>query len=193
MSFTLNEGETLAIVGESGSGKSVASKAIMGILAENGKVTDGSILYTKENGEEIDLAKLSERDYHQIRGKRNAMVFQDPMTSLNPTMTIGRQIMEPIIKHQGCTKAEAKLKAEELISLSELQMQLQRMKQYPHQFSGGMRQRIVLRLTLACNPRVLICDEPTTALDVTIQAQILELIKDLQQKTNVAVIFITLT
>ena len=105
VSFTLNEGETLAIVGESGSGKSVATKAIMGILAENGKVTDGSILYTKENGEEIDLAKLSERDYHQFVEKKLRCVFHDPMTSLNPTMTIGRQIMEPIIKHQGCTES----------------------------------------------------------------------------------------
>ena len=138
VSFTLHEGETLAIVGESGSGKSVASKAIMGILAENGRITDGSITYIKENGEEIDLAKLSERNYHQIRGKEVAMVFQDPMTSLNPTMTIGRQIMEPIMKHQGCTKAEAKVKAEELITLVGISQAEKRMKQYPHQFSGPM-------------------------------------------------------
>lgn len=191
VSFTLHEGETLAIVGESGSGKSVASKAIMGILAENGKVTDGSILYTKESEEQIDLAKLTEREYHQVRGKEIAMVFQDPMTSLNPTMTIGKQIMEPIIKHQKCSKAEAKKRAEELISLVGISDADKRMKQYPHQFSGGMRQRIVIAVALACNPRILICDEPTTALDVTIQAQILELIKEIQAKTNVAVIFIT--
>lgn len=191
VSFTLHEGETLAIVGESGSGKSVASKAIMGILAENGQVTGGSIIYTKESGEEIDLSGLSEREYHQVRGKEIAMVFQDPMTSLNPTMTIGKQIMEPIIKHQKCTKAEAKKRAEELISLVGISDADKRMKQYPHQFSGGMRQRIVIAVALACNPRILICDEPTTALDVTIQAQILELIKDIQEKTNVAVIFIT--
>ncbi len=238
VSFTLHEGETLAIVGESGSGKSVASKTIMGILADNGKITGGSIIYTKESGEEIDLAKITERDYHQVRGKEIAMVFQDPMTSLNPTMTIGRQIMEPILKqidlakiterdyhqvrgkeiamvfqdpmtslnptmtigrqimepilkHQKCSKAEAKKRAEELITLVGISDADKRMKQYPHQFSGGMRQRIVIAVALACNPRVLICDEPTTALDVTIQAQILELIKEIQAKTNVAVIFIT--
>ncbi len=191
VSFTLHEGETLAIVGESGSGKSVASKTIMGILADNGKITGGSIIYTKESGEEIDLAKITERDYHHVRGKEIAMVFQDPMTSLNPTMTIGRQIMEPILKHQKCTKAEAKKRAEELITLVGISEADKRMKQYPHQFSGGMRQRIVIAVALACNPRVLICDEPTTALDVTIQAQILELIKEIQAKTNVAVIFIT--
>lgn len=191
VSFTLHEGETLAIVGESGSGKSVASKSIMGILADNGRITGGSITYTKDNGEDIDLATLSEHEYQSIRGKEIAMVFQDPMTSLNPTMTIGRQIMEPIIKHQGCSKVEARAKAEELITLVGINEAKKRMNQYPHQFSGGMRQRIVIAIALACNPRILICDEPTTALDVTIQAQILELIKDLQQKTNVAVIFIT--
>ncbi|MGL4336228.1 MAG: ABC transporter ATP-binding protein [Turicibacter sp.] len=191
VSFTLHEGETLAIVGESGSGKSVASKAIMGILSENGKITDGSIIYTEESGTEVDLVQIPEKRYHQMRGKEIAMVFQDPMTSLNPTMTIGRQIMEPIIKHQKLSKAEAKIKAMELIDLVGIDRPDKRMKQYPHQFSGGMRQRIVIAIALACNPRVLICDEPTTALDVTIQAQILELIKELQAKTNVAVIFIT--
>ncbi|HAX73555.1 MAG TPA: peptide ABC transporter ATP-binding protein [Firmicutes bacterium] len=191
VSFTLHEGETLAIVGESGSGKSVASKTIMGILADNGKVTEGSIVYTDEQGQEIDLVQIPEKKYHQVRGKEIAMVFQDPMTSLNPTMTIGKQIMEPIMKHQGLSKSEAAEKAKELISLVGIDRPEKRMKQYPHQFSGGMRQRIVIAVALACNPRVLICDEPTTALDVTIQAQILELIKELQQKTNVAVIFIT--
>ena len=191
VSFTLHEGETLAIVGESGSGKSVASKTIMGILADNGQISGGSLEYIKADGTVMNLEQLSEREYHQVRGKEIAMVFQDPMTSLNPTMTIGRQIMEPIMKHQGFNKQQAHEEAIRLIELVGIGQAEKRMKQYPHQFSGGMRQRIVIAVALACNPRVLICDEPTTALDVTIQAQILELIKELQQKTNVAVIFIT--
>ena len=186
VTFDLHKGETLAIVGESGSGKSVACKTIMRILSSNGYIKDGQILFDGK-----DLTKVSEKDMEKVRGKDIAMIFQDPMTSLNPTMTIGKQIMEPIIKHQGFSKEDARKRAIELIELVGLSDAEKRFKQYPHQFSGGMRQRIVIAISLACNPKVLIADEPTTALDVTIQAQILELIKDLQEKTGVAVIFIT--
>ena len=186
VTFDLHKGETLAIVGESGSGKSVACKTIMRILSSNGYIKDGQILFDGK-----DLTKISEKDMDKVRGKDIAMIFQDPMTSLNPTMTIGKQIMEPIIKHQGFSKEDARKRAIELIELVGISDAEKRFKQYPHQFSGGMRQRIVIAISLACNPKVLIADEPTTALDVTIQAQILELIKDLQEKTGVAVIFIT--
>lgn len=186
VTFDLHKGETLAIVGESGSGKSVACKTIMRILSSNGYIKDGQILFDGK-----DLTKISEKDMEKVRGKDIAMIFQDPMTSLNPTMTIGKQIMEPIIKHQGFSREDAKKRAIELIELVGISDAEKRFKQYPHQFSGGMRQRIVIAISLACNPKVLIADEPTTALDVTIQAQILELIKDLQEKTGVAVIFIT--
>lgn len=186
VTFDLHKGETLAIVGESGSGKSVACKTIMRILSANGYIKDGEILF---NGK--DLTKLSESEMEKLRGKDIAMIFQDPMTSLNPTMTIGKQIMEGIVKHQGLSKEEAKAKAIELIDLVGISEPEKRFKQYPHQFSGGMRQRIVIAISLACNPKVLIADEPTTALDVTIQAQILELMKDLQEKTEAALIFIT--
>lgn len=186
VTFDLHKGETLAIVGESGSGKSVSCKTIMRILSSNGYIKDGQILFDGK-----DLTKISEKDMEKVRGKDIAMIFQDPMTSLNPTMTIGKQIMEPIIKHQGFSKEDARKRAIELIELVGISDAEKRFKQYPHQFSGGMRQRIVIAISLACNPKVLIADEPTTALDVTIQAQILELIKDLQEKTGVAVIFIT--
>lgn len=186
VTFDLHKGETLAIVSESGSGKSVACKTIMRILSSNGYIKDGQILFDGK-----DLTKISEKDMEKVRGKDIAMIFQDPMTSLNPTMTIGKQIMEPIIKHQGFSKEDARKRAIELIELVGISDAEKRFKQYPHQFSGGMRQRIVIAISLACNPKVLIADEPTTALDVTIQAQILELIKDLQEKTGVAVIFIT--
>ena len=186
VTFDLHKGETLAIVVESGSGKSVACKTIMRILSSNGYIKDGQILFDGK-----DLTKISEKDMEKVRGKDIAMIFQDPMTSLNPTMTIGKQIMEPIIKHQGFSKEDARKRALELIELVGISDAEKRFKQYPHQFSGGMRQRIVIAISLACNPKVLIADEPTTALDVTIQAQILELIKDLQEKTGVAVIFIT--
>ena len=186
VTFDLHKGETLAIVGESGSGKSVACKTIMRILSSNGYIKDGEILFDGK-----DLTKVSEKEMEKVRGKYIAMIFQDPMTSLNPTMTIGKQIMEPIIKHQGFSKEDAKKRAIELIELVGISDAEKRFKQYPHQFSGGMRQRIVIAISLACNPKILIADEPTTALDVTIQAQILELIKDLQAKTGVAVIFIT--
>lgn len=186
VNFELNTGETLAIVGESGSGKSVATRAIMGILASNGYVKHGEILV-----EGKDITKFSKTELEDMRGGEIAMIFQDPMTSLNPTMKIGKQIMEGIIKHQKVSKEEAKVKAIELLVLVGITDPEMRFEQYPHQFSGGMRQRIVIAIALGCNPKVLIADEPTTALDVTIQAQILELMKDIQKKTGVGVIFIT--
>ena len=197
VNFDLYKGETVAIVGESGSGKSVTTKAIMGILANNGTIDSGTIdyvWYDEYTGErqERDIVKLSEKEMQkEIRGRKIAMVFQDPMTSLNPTMTIGKQIMEPMIYHYGKTKEEAYAKALELMELVGITDAEKRMKNYPHQLSGGMRQRIVIAIALSCDPYVLICDEPTTALDVTIQAKILELIQDIQKKKNLSVIYIT--
>lgn len=187
VNFHLNKGETLAIVGESGSGKSVTTKSIMRLLPEsNSEIKNGEIFFDGK-----DLTKLSEREMQKIRGKDISMIFQDPMTSLNPTMTIGKQIMEPIIKHQNMSKSSARERAIELLRLVGIPKAEERFKQYPHQFSGGMRQRVVIAIALACNPKVLIADEPTTALDVTIQAQILELMKDLQKKIETSIIFIT--
>lgn len=191
----LYKGETLAIVGESGSGKSVTVKAIMGILSGNGTVTGGTIDFTYErNGETVhqDLLKLTKKEMRRrINGKRIAMVFQDPMTSLNPTMTIGKQIMEGMRYHYKTPKKEAYEKAVSLLSLVGITEPEKRMKCYPHQLSGGMRQRVVIAIALSCDPEVLICDEPTTALDVTIQAKILELIKEIQDRTGISVIYIT--
>lgn len=191
----LYRGETLAIVGESGSGKSVTMKAAMGILSSNGEVNSGSIDFTYYRDNEkvqVDILKLSKKEMRKrINGKRIAMIFQDPMTSLNPTMTIGAQIMEGMIWHYKTPKKEAYKKAVELLELVGITNAEKRMKNYPHQLSGGMRQRVVIAIALACNPDLLICDEPTTALDVTIQAKILELIKDIQKKLNISVIYIT--
>ena len=186
VNLKLQKGETLALVGESGSGKSVTAKSVMKLLSNNAVVKEGSITFKGEN-----ILEKSERDMQSIRGKKIAMVFQDPMTSLDPTMKIGKQITEVIIKHEKASKEEADKRAEELLELVGIPNAKERMKQYPHQFSGGQRQRIVIAIALACNPDVLIADEPTTALDVTIQAQILELLKELQQKFQMAIIFIT--
>ena len=186
VSFDLKPGETLAIVGESGSGKSVTSRSIMRLLANNANIEHGEILFKGE-----DLVHKTEKEMQKIRGSEIAMIFQDPMTSLNPTQKIGKQIAEPIIKHQNISKDEAYKKAEELLQLVGIPNPAKRMKQYPHQFSGGQRQRIVIAIALGCNPDILIADEPTTALDVTIQAQILELMKDLQTKIKTSIIFIT--
>ncbi|MDF2801289.1 MAG: peptide transporter ATP-binding protein [Anaerocolumna sp.] len=195
MNLSLYKGETLAIVGESGSGKSVTVKAIMGILSSNGKINSGSINFTYHRDKETvheDLLKLSKTEIRRrINGKRIAMVFQDPMTSLNPTMTVGAQIMEGMIYHYKTSKKEAYKKAVELLELVGITAPEKRMKNYPHQLSGGMRQRVVIAIALACDPELLICDEPTTALDVTIQSKILELIKDIQAKTGISVIYIT--
>jgi len=187
VNFELKKGETLAIVGESGSGKSVTTKAIMRLLPPgNSEIKQGEILF-----EGKDLAKLSDKQMQKIRGQDISMIFQDPMTSLNPTMTVGKQIMEPLIKHQNMSRSSAMERAVQLLKLVGIPKPELRIKQYPHQFSGGMRQRVVIAIALACNPKVLIADEPTTALDVTIQAQILELMKDLQKKIDTSIIFIT--
>lgn len=196
ISFHLDKGETLAIVGESGSGKSVTIKAILGLIDDNGRVEKGSaqFAYSKDNHEEtVDLMRCGQ-DYLQenIRGNKIAIIFQDPMTSLDPTMKIGKQIMEGMLEHKLVkSKKEAYDRAIELLELVGIDQPHKRIKQYPHQLSGGMRQRVVISIALACEPDVLIADEPTTALDVTIQSQILELIQDIQAKTGVAIIFIT--
>jgi len=194
--FDVFKGETIAIVGESGSGKSVMVKAIMGILSSNGVINNGEIIYNyrdeKGNKIDCDILKMTSKEIRKvISGKKIAMVFQDPMTSLNPTMTIGNQVMEAMRHHYKTSKTEAKAKAKELLELVGIDNPIKRMKQYPNQLSGGMRQRVVIAIALSCDPEILICDEPTTALDVTIQAKILELIKELQKKKNVSVIYIT--
>ena len=186
VSFTLNRGETLAIVGESGSGKSVTTKALLGILPANGKITGGSILYDGH-----DLTKYTDRDFSAIRGKRISLVFQDPLSALNPIMRIGKQITEALVLSGKTPRREAKAKALELMRAVGIPEPEKRFRQYPFQFSGGMRQRIVIAIALARDPEILICDEPTTALDVTIQAQILELINDIKRQKNLSVIFIT--
>lgn len=194
--FDLFQGETVAIVGESGSGKSVTVKTMMGILDSNGHIDSGSILYryTERDGTKVecDLVKMSQQEIrYNLCGKHIAMVFQDPMTSLDPTMTIGKQIMEPIVEHGYVNKKDAAKKALELLNEVGIVDPEKTFKQYPHELSGGMRQRVVIAIALACDPDILICDEPTTALDVTIQAKILELIKEIQVKKNISVIYIT--
>ena len=196
VNLDLYRGETLAIVGESGSGKSVTVKAAMGILAKNGTVDSGTIQFTYHHDdgtpETVDILKMKKRDIRRhINGKRIAMIFQDPMTSLDPTMTIGKQIMEGMIWHYKTPKAEAYQKAVELLKEVGITDAEERMKNYPHQLSGGMRQRVVIAIALACDPELLICDEPTTALDVTIQAKILELIQKIQRERRISVIYIT--
>ncbi len=195
VNIDLQKGETVAIVGESGSGKSVTMKAVAGLLDSNGTVNSGQVLYRYSDGGKekiIDLLTLSKKELRQkINGRHIAMVFQDPMTSLDPTMTVGKQIMESMLLYGGHNKSEAKARALELMQLVGITDAERRMKYYPHQFSGGMRQRVVIAIALSGNPDILICDEPTTALDVTIQAKILELIKDIQARMGLSVIYIT--
>jgi peptide/nickel transport system ATP-binding protein len=187
ISYTVNPGEVVAIVGESGCGKSVSSLAIMRLLAKpHGRVTKGRVLFQGR-----DLLKLSDEQMREIRGRDIAMIFQEPMTSLNPVMTIGKQIMEPLFIHLRMSEDEAKARALELLQLVGITDGERRLRQYPHQLSGGMRQRVMIAIGLACNPKLIIADEPTTALDVTIQAQILELMKDLSRRLNIALIIIT--
>lgn len=186
VSFTLDQGEVIGIVGESGSGKSVTSLSIMGLLPPAAKIKGGSINF---NGR--DLLALSPAQMQQIRGNEISMVFQDPMTSLNPVYTVGNQIMEPLMLHQHLSRAQAQKKAVEMLALTGIPDPEQRFDQYPHEFSGGMRQRAMIAMALSCQPRLLIADEPTTALDVTIQAQILALMKDLKEHFNTSIIMIT--
>ncbi len=186
VSFDLYKGETLAIVGESGSGKSVTTRSIMGLLASNANIDKGEIIFKNAN-----IVEKTEKEMQKIRGKEIAMIFQDPMTSLDPTMPIGKHVAESLIIHNKVSKKEALAAALELLNLVGIPDAKKRLKNYPHQFSGGQRQRIVIAIALICYPEVLIADEPTTALDVTIQAQILELMKDIQKKINTSIIFIT--
>ncbi|MFB0832427.1 ABC transporter ATP-binding protein [Brevibacillus laterosporus] len=187
VNFHVNKGEAVAIVGESGCGKSVTAQSLMKLIpTPPGEYKQGQILF---NGQ--DIIKKTSKEMESIRGKEIGMIFQDPMTSLNPTMTIGNQIMEGLIKHQNMSKAAAKERAIELLSIVGIPQPDRRVNQYPHEFSGGMRQRGMIAISLSCSPKLLIADEPTTALDVTIQAQILDLMKDLQKKMGTSIIMIT--
>jgi len=186
ISYELGYGEVMGIVGESGSGKSVEAYSIMGLLQSPGKVIGGSVLFEDENMLDYDKKKME-----SLRGDQISMIFQNPMTCLNPVYTIGNQLVEALVTHTKTTKAEARKKAMEMLELVGINNVEKRMKQYPHEFSGGMRQRVMIAMGLICDPKLLIADEPTTALDVTIQAQILELMKELQKKTGMAIIFIT--
>ena len=186
ISFDLNPHETLAIVGESGSGKSVTTKAILGILPKNGRIESGEIIYHGE-----DMAKYKEEDFYKIRGKKISLVFQDPLSALNPIMKIGKQITEALILSKSIERSKARQRAIELMDAVGIPQPDIRFDQYPSQFPGGMRHRIVIAIALASNPELLICDEPTTALDVTIQAKILELINDIKKRRDLSIIFIT--
>ena len=186
VSIHLKEGEVLGIVGESGSGKSVTAYSLMGLTAYPGRLIGGSLAF---NGHQID--QMSEKEMRKIRGNEISIIFQDPMTSLNPVYTVGNQIMEVILLHTDKNKAQAKERAKELLQLVGINEPDKRLKQYPHELSGGMRQRVMIAMALACEPKLLIADEPTTALDVTIQAQILELLRRLNREMGMSVLFIS--
>lgn len=187
VSFNLRKGETLAIVGESGCGKSVTSNAIMGLIPQPpGRISEGRVMFKNQ-----ELTKMTKKQMRKVQGVDISMIFQDPMTALNPTLTIGEQLTEGVRTHTNASKSEAKEKALDMLRLVGIPNPQERLKQYPHQFSGGMRQRIVIAMALICEPELLIADEPTTALDVTIQAQILELFEEIQQKTGVSIVLIT--
>jgi len=186
VTIDLYKGEAIGIVGESGSGKSITMMTVMRLLDNNGEIKEGEVLF-----EGKDLTKLSEKEMEKIRGNSIGMIFQDPMTSLNPVLTIGDQLSEPLLKHKKMSRSEAKKKVIEMLRLVGIPSPEKRIKQYPHEFSGGMRQRVMIAMALICGPKLLIADEPTTALDVTIQAQILELMKGLKEKLNMSIILIT--
>lgn len=198
LTFSLERGKTLGIVGESGSGKSVTAYSIMRILADTGKIVGGNVLFNSTAGTDsydptaaIDLTTLSNRQMRSVRGDRISIIFQDPMTSLNPVYTIGNQLIETIMLHTDRNKEEARARAKEMLDNVGINDSEKRLKQYPHELSGGMRQRVMIAMALACEPDILIADEPTTALDVTIQAQILELMQQLQEKNGMSIIMIT--
>lgn len=186
ISFNLEPGKTLGIVGESGSGKSVTAYSIMQILAETGKITGGEVRFHGE-----DITKWNSKQMQKFRGEKCSIIFQDPMTSLNPVFTVGSQLIEAILLHTDKNKKEAWARAVEMLTLVGVNEPESRMKQYPHELSGGMRQRVMIAMALVCEPDILIADEPTTALDVTIQAQILELMQDLQKRLGMAIIMVT--
>lgn len=186
ISYELKHGEVIGIVGESGSGKSVSSYGLMGIIPEPGKIIGGNIIFDGK-----DITAMPEKEMVKLRGKDIGMIFQDPMTSLNPVYTVGNQIEESLKKHTDLNKKQRKERMIELFTLVGINQPEERIHQYPHEFSGGMRQRVMIAMALACNPKLLIADEPTTALDVTIQAQIIELMKELKDKINMSIIFIT--
>ena len=190
VSFALDEGKTLGIVGESGSGKSISSMSILRLLDENGYIAGGEILFT-EKGETQDLAVLPPESLYAIRGNKISIIFQEPMTALNPVFTIKRQLSEPFLIHQNMSKKQAAAEALKMLSAVRIPNPERVLKEYPHRLSGGMRQRVMIAMALACRPKILIADEPTTALDVTIQAQILRLMSDLQKENGTAILFIT--
>ena len=191
VTFDLKRGETLAVVGESGSGKSVTSLSIMGLLSRPGRIEGGSILFRDRTGQIQDLATFGPGDFRRIRGREIAMIFQEPMTSLNPLYTVGDQIGEMIALHEPVSREEKRKRALEMLRHVEIPDAASRLDDYPHQMSGGMRQRVMIAMALACNPSLLIADEPTTALDVTIQAQILDLLRRLQREFGMSILFIT--
>ena len=186
VSFSVDKGETLGVVGESGCGKSITSMSIMQLIGKPGKIVNGEIDFKGEN-----LLNKDKEEMRKIRGKEIAMIFQEPMTSLNPVYTVGQQIMEAVLIHEDMTKEQARERAIQMLDLVKIPDAEKRLNSYPHEFSGGMRQRVMIAMALSCNPEFLICDDPTTALDVTIQAQILNLINELKEKTGTAVMMIT--
>ena len=191
VTFDLKRGKTLAVVGESGSGKSVTSLSIMGLLAKPGRIAGGEVLFRDRNEQVHDLARFAPQQFRAMRGREIAMIFQEPMTSLNPLYTVGDQIGEMIALHTQLSRSEARARALEMLKHVEIPDAARRLDDYPHQMSGGMRQRVMIAMALSCNPSLLIADEPTTALDVTIQAQILDLLQRLQQQFGMSILFIT--